>query len=83
MLLLPDFYVFYGFCACPACVGSYLIDSGFRCMGLLAGGSPAATHFLLAKQKQSESPPGDSRPTHQEKNARYQIYSYLHPWILA
>ena len=51
MLLLPDFYVFYGFCACPACVGSYLIDSGFRCMGLLAGGSPAATHFLLLRQK--------------------------------
>ena len=67
MLLLPDFYAFYGVCAFPACVGSYLIDSGFRAsslvwrwvdlslgfrgVGLLAGGSPAATHFLLLRQK--------------------------------
>ena len=51
MLLLPDFYVFYGVCACPACVGSYLIDSSFRCMGLLAGGCPAATHFSLLRQR--------------------------------
>ena len=67
MLLLPDFYAFYGVCAFPACVGSYLIDSGFRASslvwrwvdlslgfrggGLLAGGSPAATHFLLLRQK--------------------------------
>ena len=67
MLLLPDFYAFYGACAFPACVGSYLIDSGLgglssvclgvdlglglRCVGLLAGGSPAATHFSLLRQR--------------------------------
>ncbi|MBC7454710.1 MAG: hypothetical protein H7335_13590 [Massilia sp.] len=51
MLLLPDFHAFYAVCAYPACVSSYSINSGFRCVGLLAGGSPAATHFLLAKQK--------------------------------
>ena len=67
MLLLPDFYAFYGFCACPACLGSYLIDSdsgvsasawsgvdlglGFLCLGLLAGGCPAATHFSLLRQR--------------------------------
>ena len=37
MLLLC---AFYGFCACPACVGSYLIDSGGRFLDLLAGGRP-------------------------------------------
>jgi len=67
MLLLPDFYVFYGAYAYHACVSSYLIDSGsdalssaclwvdlslgYLCVGLLAGGSPAATHFLLLRQK--------------------------------
>ena len=67
MLLLPDFYAFYGFCACSACVGSYLIDSGFKgstlawpwvdldldfcCLDLLAGGCPAATHFSLLRQR--------------------------------
>ena len=35
MLLLPDFYDFYGFCACPACVGSYLINSGFDASSLI------------------------------------------------
>ena len=45
------FYAFYGAGACPACVSSYLIDSGFRCFGLLAGGSPAATHFSLLRQR--------------------------------
>ena len=64
MLRLPDFYAFYGVCACPACAGSSLIDSGFGsawlgvdlrlgffCMDLLAGGSPAASNFLLLRQK--------------------------------
>jgi hypothetical protein len=67
MLLLPDFYAFYGVCACPAFASSYLIDSdsggstsawlrvdlglGLRCLGLLAGGSPAATYFSLLRQK--------------------------------
>ena len=51
MLLLPDFYAFYAVCACPACVFSYLIDSGLRCMDLLAGGCPAASNFLLLRQK--------------------------------
>ena len=65
MLLLPDFYAFYGVCACPACSGNCLIDSGsggsawpgadlglgFLCVGLLAGGSPAATHFSLLRQR--------------------------------
>ena len=51
MLLLPDFYAFYGDFACSACVGSYLIDSGFRCVDLLAGGCPAASNFLLLRQK--------------------------------
>ena len=67
MLRLPDFYAFYGICAFPACVGSSLIDSGFGgsslvwlgvdlrlgffCMDLLAGGSPAASNFLLLRQK--------------------------------
>ena len=48
--MLP-FYAFYASCACPACGGSSLIDSGFRCVGLLAGGSPAASNFLLLRQK--------------------------------
>ena len=51
MLLLPDFYAFYAVCACPACVFSYLIDSVLRCMDLLAGGCPAASNFLLLRQK--------------------------------
>ena len=67
MLLLSDFYVFYGFCVCFACVSSYLFDSDFKilalgwpgvdlvlggfCLSLYAGGSPAATHFLLLRQK--------------------------------
>ena len=51
MLLLPDFYAFYGVCACSACIASYLINIGFRCLGLLAGGGPAASNFLLLRQK--------------------------------
>ena len=65
MLLLPDFYAFYRGYDFPACVGSYLIDSGsggsgspwvdlnlsFLCAGLLAGGGPAASNFLLLRQK--------------------------------
>ena len=51
MLLLPDFYAFYGVCAYPACVGSYLINSNLRCLHLLAGGGPAASNFLLLRQK--------------------------------
>jgi len=67
MLLLPDFYAFYGVCACPVFASSYLIDSdsggstsawprvdlglGLRFLGLLAGGSPAASNFLLLRQK--------------------------------
>ena len=67
MLLLPDFYAFYSSCARTSCVGGYLIDSdfvasvlarsgvdsrlGFRCCDLLTGGCPAATHFLLLRQK--------------------------------
>ena len=51
MLLLPDFYAFYGGCACPACAGSYLFDSSFRCVDWLAGGCPAATHFSLLRQR--------------------------------
>ncbi|MBG6071623.1 hypothetical protein IWX87_001376 [Polaromonas sp. CG_9.7] len=66
MLLLPDFHAFYAVCAYPACAGSSLIDSGFgasslawfgvdlrlglRCVGLLAGGCPAASNFLLLRQ---------------------------------
>jgi len=45
------FYAFYGSSALPACAYSYLIDSGFRCVGWLAGGSPAATHFSLLRQR--------------------------------
>ena len=51
MLLLPDFYAFYGVFACPACVSSSLINSGFFLLDLLAGGSPAASNFLLLRQK--------------------------------
>ena len=51
MLQLPDFCAFYGFCFSPACVSSYLTNSGFRCLGLLAGGCPAATHFSLLRQR--------------------------------
>ncbi len=67
MLLLPDFYAFYGVFACPVFASSYLIDSdsggstsawprvdlglGLRFLGLLAGGSPAASNFLLLRQK--------------------------------
>ena len=51
MLLLSDFYAFYGSCACPTFACSYLIDSGFLCVGWLAGGSPAATHFSLLRQR--------------------------------
>ena len=51
MLLLSDSYAFYG-CGARALGGcSYLIDSGCLCFGLLAGGRPAATHFLLLRQK--------------------------------
>ena len=47
MLLLSDFYAFYGLFACPACASSYLIDSDFLFLDLLAGFSPRrATHFL-------------------------------------
>ena len=61
------FYAIYASCACPACGGSSLIDSvfnasslpwsrvnlglGFPCVGLLAGGCPAASNFLLLRQK--------------------------------
>ena len=51
MLLLPDFYDFYGACAFHACVDSYLFDSSFRCVDWLAGGGPAASNFLLLRQK--------------------------------
>ena len=51
MLLFSDFYAFYEFCALSICVSSYLIDSGDFCVGSYAGGSPAATHFLLLRQK--------------------------------
>ena len=51
MLLLSDYYAFYGSCACSAFLGSYLIDSKFFCFDLLAGGSPAATHFSLLRQR--------------------------------
>ncbi len=51
MLRLSDFYAFYGSCACPTCASSYLINSGFLCVGWLAGGSPAATHFSLLRQR--------------------------------
>jgi hypothetical protein len=51
MLLFSDFYAFYGSSACSACASSYLIDSCFRCLHLLAGGSPAATHFSLLRQR--------------------------------
>jgi len=44
-------YAFYGSNACSACAGSYLINSGFRCLHLLTGGSPAATHFSLLRQR--------------------------------
>ena len=44
-------YDFYGSNACSACAGSYLINSGFRCLHLLTGGSPAATHFSLLRQR--------------------------------
>ncbi|MBG6074434.1 hypothetical protein IWX85_000241 [Polaromonas sp. CG_9.11] len=45
------FYAFSAACACSACAGSYLIGSGFRWLHLLAGGSPAASNFLLLRQK--------------------------------
>ncbi|CAN5174669.1 hypothetical protein BH10PSE16_BH10PSE16_07270 [soil metagenome] len=45
------FYDFYGFCACPAFTSSYLIDSGFLILDLLAGGCPAATHFSLLRRR--------------------------------
>ncbi|MEO7159976.1 MAG: hypothetical protein ABIX00_05645, partial [Polaromonas sp.] len=51
MLLWSDFYAFHGSCACPACVSSSLIDSGYFCFDLLAGGCPAASNFLLLRQK--------------------------------
>ena len=51
MLLLSDFYVFYGFCVCSACVSCYLFNSSAFGLGLYAGGCPAATHFLLLRQK--------------------------------
>jgi hypothetical protein len=45
------FYVFYGSGALPTCASSYLINSSLHCMGWLAGGSPAATHFSLLRQR--------------------------------
>ncbi len=46
-------YAFYGSSAVSVCADSYVIYSGFgyRFLVLLAGGSPAATHFLLLRQK--------------------------------
>jgi hypothetical protein len=53
MLLFSDFYAFYGSSALDTGVSSYLINSGldFFFVGLLAGGSPAATHFSLLRQR--------------------------------
>ena len=51
---MSDFYGLYGFYGCgawPAWAGSYLIDRGWRGLGWLAGNRPAATHFLLLRQK--------------------------------
>ncbi len=48
---MSDFYVFYGISTCPACATSYLISSSFRCLHLLTRGSPAASNFLLLRQK--------------------------------
>ena len=47
------FYAFYGSCALSMGADSYLIDSifGYLFVVGLAGGSPAATHFLLLRQK--------------------------------
>ncbi len=51
MLLLSDFYAFYGCGACAVGGCSYCINSGDLFVDLLAGGRPAATHFLLLRQK--------------------------------
>ena len=59
MLLLLDFYAFYGFCVCLACVGSYLIDSSIRCVDWLAGGCPAAIYLFFASPKKSRQKKGD------------------------
>ena len=40
-------------------VGSYLFDSEFSFRSPLAGGSPAASHFLLLRQKKSNQRKGD------------------------
>ena len=42
---------FYGSCACPACVGGYLIDSGGLFTALLAGLARRATYFSLLRQR--------------------------------
>ena len=53
MLLFDVFSAFYATCPMNTGMSSYLIDSelGFPLSAGLAGGSPAATHFLLLRQK--------------------------------
>lgn len=62
-----DLYAFYGSSPLDTCARSYCFDSGlgFLCLDLLAGGSPAASNFLLVRQKKvsrRRATPGQQSP---------------------
>ena len=61
MLLFSDLLVFYGSSPLDTRASSYVIDSmfGFLVLVLLAGGSPAASHFSLLRQRKSNQKKGD------------------------
>ncbi len=64
MLLLSDFYAFYGCSALFICASSYVIYSnpGFLCLDLLAGGRPAAKQKKVTCRRATPGQPNHSRP---------------------
>jgi hypothetical protein len=58
-------------------VYSYIFDSAYAFLGPLAGGSPAASHFLLLRQKKSNQRKGD--PTVCVPSLRYGQPAVLGP----
>ena|GEM_PF-3605630 len=49
----------YGSCACPACVGSYLVDSVLAFPGLAGRESPGGDSLSFASPKESKQRKGD------------------------
>ena len=79
MLLFPDLLVFYASSPLDTGVFSYVINSNFGFLGLilLAGGSPAASHFSLLRQRKSNQKKGD--PTVCVPSLRYGQPAVLGP----